>query len=148
MVFRRFALLGAAAIVETIAMGFGTQANDHTFPGTNGKIAFTRFTGSCENIWVMNADGSGQTNLTNSDSDSDEFTPSWSPDGTKIAFDRFSGGINQIWVMNADGSSPTNVTNDPESDDSGPAWQPIPIPTPPPVVVPAQVIVLAPAFTG
>ena len=34
----------------------------------------------------MNADGSGQTNLTNNPAF--DFDPAWSPDGTKIAFRR------------------------------------------------------------
>ena len=51
-------------------------------------------------IFVMNADGSDQVNLSNSPEH--DYYPSWSPDGTKIAFDR--GSKNDIFVMNADGS--------------------------------------------
>ena len=48
-------------------------------------IAFTsdRENGNFD-IYVMNADGSGQTRLT--DDPADDFNPSWSPDGGKIAF--------------------------------------------------------------
>ena len=43
-------------------------------------------TASCfGDIYVMNSDGSGLTNITNS-TDADEFQPSWSPDGRRIAF--------------------------------------------------------------
>jgi dipeptidyl aminopeptidase/acylaminoacyl peptidase len=56
-------------------------------------------------IWVMNADGSGQVNIT--DDDAFEAGPTWSPDGSKIAFDK--GG--DLWVMNPDGSEQRNVTN-------------------------------------
>ena len=42
--------------------------------------------GCCEpwEIWAVNRDGSGDTNLT--DDPSDDMGPSWSPDGTEITF--------------------------------------------------------------
>jgi hypothetical protein len=73
----------------------------------------------------MNADGSGQTDLTNNPaSDAD---PTWSPDGSKIAFTTNRGptGDNEIFVMNADGSNPVDLTNSP-ANESDPDWQPVP----------------------
>ena len=52
--------------------------------GPNGQIAFAFSEFCCDfDIWVMNPDGTGQTNLTNTPTAS-EGDPSWSPDGTKI----------------------------------------------------------------
>ena len=49
------------------------------------RIAFqSNRTGNNE-IYVMHADGSGVTNITNTP-DAGEFDPEWSPDGSKIAF--------------------------------------------------------------
>ena len=68
-------------------------------------------------VYVMNADGSGQRNLTrNPASDSD---PVWSPDGRKITFVRNF----EIYVMNADGTGQTNLTRNP-AHDFAPAWSP------------------------
>ena len=64
----------------------------------------------------MNADGSGQTRLTD-DPDLDRFA-SWSPDGEMIAFtsDR-ENGIDEIYVMNADdGSDVTRLTDNNAND--------------------------------
>src|SRR5437660_453920 len=68
------------------------------FPGVNGKIAFhTNRNGNFE-IFSMNPDGTGQTNLTNSTTAGD-FDPEWSPAGTKIVFDstRAGTGNHQIF---------------------------------------------------
>ncbi len=64
-------------------------------------------------IYTMNADGSGETRLTNSKYGARR--PSWSPDGKKIAFG--SGG--GIYLMNPDGNGVIRL-----ADGGGPAWSP------------------------
>ena len=56
-------------------------------------------------IYVMNADGSGNTLLTTSAKS--EYEPAWIKGGTKIAF--ITSG--QIWEMNADGSERVQLSN-------------------------------------
>jgi len=85
------------------------------------KIAFSsEFYGDDFHIWVMNADGSGQTQLTFGTS-VDNTDPSWSPDGTRIAFESNRDGVNRIWVMNSDGSGQRSLTNNPSSG-ADPSW--------------------------
>src|SRR4029079_12788819 len=94
------------------ADGFPSWSPDGT------RIAFIR--GDLSNpstfeVYVMNANGSNETRLTN-DSVIDG-VPSWSPDSTKIVF--MSGGSSvfdpnsfEIYVMKAaDGSNRTRLTN-------------------------------------
>src|SRR5258708_14936766 len=85
----------------------------------------------------MNADGSGQTALT--DSQNGAFGKSWTAGGTavpasatitttgRIAYGSRTGGnadsFSEIWVMNADGSSHTRLTNNNYYEDE-PAWSP------------------------
>lgn len=47
------------------------------FPGTNGKIAFDSTRDAKWEIYMMNADGSGQTRLTNNGAD--DLRPDWQP---------------------------------------------------------------------
>jgi Tol biopolymer transport system component len=98
------------------------------FPGANGKIAFvnkrnfTPQTGWQQvDVWTINPDGSGATNLTNGAGKNSG--PEWSPDGKRIVFYSDRDGNNEIYVMNADGSAPTRLTNDP-LDDRTPSWSP------------------------
>jgi len=74
-------------------------------------------------IYVMNADGTGQTRLTFY-STRDDIHPSWSRDGTKIAFEAAWAGDNpDIWVMNADGTVQILLTTN-DATDAAPAWSP------------------------
>ena len=72
-------------------------------------------------IYVMNADASGQTRITNDPAS--EGIPSWSPDGKQIAFTSDRGGSQDLYVMNADGTDVQQLTSDPGMDD-WPAWSP------------------------
>lgn len=72
-------------------------------------------------IYLMNEDGSFPVRLTLTESD--EFDPTWSPDGQRIAFVSLRDGDQEIYVMNADGSEQTNVTRH-ENKDWTPAWSP------------------------
>lgn len=68
-------------------------------------------------IYLINADGSGEVNLTPSP-DGDR-TPSFSPDGRKIVFSSRRDGNYEIYTMNKDGSSPANLTRNRGSDFAG-----------------------------
>src|SRR5256714_1622743 len=75
-------------------------------------------------VYVMNADGSGQTRLTNDLANDD--CPSWSPDGSKIVFrsDRERDCCDpsaQVWTMNTDGGGLTNISSSGNGDYSA-SW--------------------------
>lgn len=78
--------------------------------GTLERIAFTSNRSGTAQIYVMNADGSGQTRLTNS-APFDDMQPAWSPDGTRIAFSRGTSyqsanlGSSSIVVMDSSGGN-------------------------------------------
>jgi TolB protein len=84
----------------------------------NAKIAFARtsnFVYGRSDIYVMNPDGSGQTNLTRDSSSNWNGWdgPAWSPDGKQIAMfgETISTmGNGQIYIMNADGWNKREVS--------------------------------------
>ena len=77
-------------------------------------------------LYVMNADGTGADRLTHS-SELSEFEPTWSPDGTRIAYARQAEGFTKtIAVINADGSCGHEIAGDPAGDVwfTEPSWRP------------------------
>jgi TolB protein len=65
-------------------------------------------------IFVMNADGSGVSQLTRNDSY--DGTPTWTPDGRFIVFASERDGNEEVYRMRADGSDPVNLTRHPGAD--------------------------------
>ena len=90
----------------------------------SGKIVFVD---EFSRLLLINADGTGQTILTEGGNIRDG-NPVYSPDGSKIAFDRTILGKTHIYIMNADGTNPVKVTSDGPlpnaSFHSYPTWSP------------------------
>ncbi len=77
------------------------------------KVAFVSF----PNVWVMNSNGTGSTQLTTYTDSSDDqnsyiFYSRISPNGKKILYSLWDGvaGLYGVWIMNADGSGKQNLT--------------------------------------
>lgn len=74
-------------------------------------------------LFLMNADGTGITQLTNVPGA--DFEPAWSPDGRKIAFTSIRDGSKQIYVIDIDSLVPTRLTALVSNvENSQPAWSP------------------------
>lgn len=98
------------------------------FSPDGSKIVFTSNRTGTSQVYVMNADGSGQAQFTFDPQPKDQ-VPDWSPDGSKIAYLADTHGISDvtpswgdIWVMNADGSGQHAITSG--ASWYGTAWSP------------------------
>jgi Tol biopolymer transport system component len=91
-------------------------------------------TWSLGNVWVMNADGSGQKRRTNHDRK--DMGPVWSPDGSKIVFiseavQKRDGNVtmmggDDLFIVNADGNGLRQITSASKSSNemSSISWSP------------------------
>jgi len=120
---RWFAGLPEISNFEMVKSGEGLLAHGKaTLPTPLGRIAFiSNRDGNDLEIYAVNSDGTGLTNLTNNKGADD--SPAWSPDGTKLAFRSYRDSNSEIYVMNADGTGQTRLTTDP-ADDEQPVWSP------------------------
>ena len=104
---------GGPAVELMLAPG---ENGTHPSWSPDGRIAFVRG----GEIWVMNGDGSNQTQLTSTAHPAAEKYPDWSPDGKRIVYERQG----QIWRMNADGTGQVPVAAGTGKCGTRPEWSP------------------------
>jgi Tol biopolymer transport system component len=120
-------LAGCQGADRALAPSLGAPQFSRSSDGQDpkGKIAFHSNRDGDFEIFVMNADGTQQTQLTHNDSQ--EFDPMWSPDGKQIGFSSIPAFTREndfeIFVMKADGTGITQLTDN-EAQDFGPIWSP------------------------
>jgi TolB protein len=113
---------GTTTVLET--------AHDANAPGwspVDNRIAFwSGIENQYGQIWVINSDGTGSTQLTADPTHGNDDDPSWSPDGKKILFATGRSGRDELWVMDADGSNERKVSDNDAAPFPGRAsWQPV-----------------------
>ncbi len=86
----------------------------------DGRILFHSQPGPSD-IFIANADGSNQVQLTNNEAE--DWHPEVSLDGTQVAFMSNRTGVHQIYTMNIDGSNQKQLTHQ-EFDCWYPSWSP------------------------
>lgn len=119
------AVAACFGLATTVVLPAG--AANATFPGPNGRIAFsTDFAqdeGGRSQVFTVGPNGGGVRQLTHVGGASEAKQPDWSPDGRRILYVTNSTGRFQIWVMRPDGSGQRQLATTP-GDDFTPRWSP------------------------
>jgi Tol biopolymer transport system component len=103
-------------------------AGEGTFSPDGKQIAFVmdidpNLMSGLYSLAIMNADGSGVTDLTPANS-SFELRPDFSPDGTKLVFERDDPANTALFMINPDGSGAARMTPQGNTVDLGGAFSP------------------------
>ncbi|MBN2388184.1 MAG: PD40 domain-containing protein [Anaerolineales bacterium] len=116
---------GIPSLVPNVPPG----ARDVDWSPDGARLVFTAYSDQNQvtDIYVINLDGSGLTQLTHTPNIHED-GPTWSPDGSRIAYSAVSRGDEplgdrNLYIMNSNGSDPVQVTDDP-ADEFDPAWSP------------------------
>ena len=97
--------------LTNLAPDFFEERNPTWSPdGTH--IAFDSPRDSAYNIWMIGADGTGQTQITQRTSGADTW-PTWSPVADRIVFESDRAGGSDLYSMKSDGTEITNLTAHP-----------------------------------
>ena len=112
---------------RTLLVGRGFN-DDPDWSPDGSQIAFFRAPGrDRSDIFVVNADGSGRTRITDTPGRW-EWSPAFSPNGQRIAFSRGQArrltAPSDIFTVAADGSDEQRVTDTNDVDEFWNAWQP------------------------
>jgi TolB protein len=94
----------------------GGRPAEATFPGPNGKIAYSAFDGDDSEIYTIKATGGKPFQVTHNHTA--DWGPSYSPDGKKIAYaghDR--EGATAIFTIHVGGGGQRNLTDNENKDD-------------------------------
>ena len=107
-----------------VGVSGGAPGGDLTWSPEGEKIAFIAYAGHLgrPDIFVMNTDGSGLRNVTNTATTS--FDTTWSPDGRRIAYLEGSPVGAPLYVVNADGTGKQRLTGPVMVDLGSPSWSP------------------------
>jgi Tol biopolymer transport system component len=119
---------GAALVIAaaTCALLVGAAPSQAAYPlAQNGRIVYELRDASSD-IHIINADGSGDVNLTKAAPFIINYQPAISPDGRLIVYTRNGGGPTgaDLWVMNVDGSGQHPLFAPTSADEEAAAFSP------------------------
>jgi len=116
-------IAAAMAVACAVALSALSEKAEATFPGKNGRIAYSGFGGGTDTgIYTINPDGSGKTRIP-APRVSGEAEPSYSPDGKRIVYLGYDGNDYEIYTIKVGGGDKTRVTNS-TSDEATPSYSP------------------------
>jgi dipeptidyl aminopeptidase/acylaminoacyl peptidase len=119
------ALLGTlvAAVLMACAVALLTVSGkaEATFPGKNGRIAYSGYDGNDYEIYTINVNGGDKLQLTNNNRD--DYSPSYSPDAKRIAYVGYDRNDAEIYSIKAGGRGKIKLTHN-NAEEAAPSYSP------------------------
>jgi Tol biopolymer transport system component len=110
MLYLPVMIAAAMAVACAVALSAVSEKVEATFPGKNGRIAYSGFGGGTDGgIYTINSSGGGKFRVTSDDKGA--FDSDYSPDGKRIAYAGYEGPDTEIYTISVDGGGKVKVTN-------------------------------------
>jgi eukaryotic-like serine/threonine-protein kinase len=103
---------------QAVGAGFATN---FSFSPDGSQMVFDTLGDTAEDLWIMNADGTGRRRLV-SDQHRNR-APAWSMDGREIVFMSDRTGKYEIWLIRPDGSGLKQLSGTTSSQMQKPSWR-------------------------
>jgi dipeptidyl aminopeptidase/acylaminoacyl peptidase len=111
----------AATVACAVVLSAVSENAEATFPGKNGRIAYSGYDGNDYEIYTINSRGGAKRKVTNNNRD--DYSPSYSPRGKRIAYVKSDGNDTEIYTIKVGGRSETKLTHN-NADETAPCYSP------------------------
>ncbi|HET6659091.1 MAG TPA: hypothetical protein VFH16_04165, partial [Rubrobacter sp.] len=110
-----------AAVACAVALSGVSEKAEATFPGKNGRIAYSAYDGNDYEIYTINSSGGDKFQVTNNKRD--DVTPSYSPSAKRIAYVELDRNDAELYTINAGGRGKTQLTHN-NAEEAAPSYSP------------------------
>ena len=114
-------LASAAVVACAVALLVVSEKAEATFPGKNGRIAYSGYDGNDYEIYTVNSRGGDRFQVTKNARD--DYSPSYSPNGKRIVYVESYKNDAEIYTINAGGRGKTRLTHN-NADEAAPSYSP------------------------
>src|SRR5918998_6340641 len=116
------AMIGAAvAVACAVALSAISEKAEATFPGKNGRIAYSGYDGTDYEIYTIKPGGGSKVQLTNNNRN--DYSPSYSPNGKRIVYIEVDRNDAEICTIGVGGRGKTKLTHN-NAEEAAPSYSP------------------------
>jgi TolB protein len=114
-------LTAAVVVACAVALLVISEKAGATFPGKNGRIAYSSYDGNDYEIYTVNSLGGDKFQVTNNARD--DYSPSYSPNGKRIVYVELHKKDAELYTINVGGRGKTRLTQN-NADEAAPSYSP------------------------
>jgi WD40-like Beta Propeller Repeat len=114
-------IAATVTVACAVALSAVSEKAEATFPGKNGRIAYSGYDGNDYEIYTINSRGGAKRKVTNNNRD--DYSPSYSPGAKRIAYVKVDGNDTEIYTIRVGGRSETKLTQN-NADEFTPDYSP------------------------
>src|SRR5919107_4801703 len=94
-------IAATVAVACAVTLSAVSEKAEATFPGKNGRIAYSGYDGNDYEIYTINSRGGDKFQVTNNNTD--DYGPSYSPRGKRIAYVGYDRNDAEIYTIKPGG---------------------------------------------